>query len=84
MSAFDHPVLRAVLILLAASGLTSLYVTFGGYFNWPPFYEYPSVGSQPYIIVYIVSLFAIGVVWFLAHRGRREKTLQQIGIQPAR
>ncbi len=83
MPAFDHPVLKALLIILAASGLTQLYVYIGGYFNWPPFYTFPAIGSPPWIIVYTISLFTIGIIWFLAHRVSR-KDFTQMGVTPAR
>lgn len=84
MPSFDHPVLKALLIILAASGLTQLYVYIAGYFNWPPFYTYPAIGSQPWIIVYTISLFAVGGIWFLAHRVSRKDSLTQMGVTPAR
>ncbi len=80
MPALDHPVLRAVMILLGALGLTQIYLSIGGYVNWPPFGSYPSPGSIPYITVYIASLIILGAIDFLRFRGHVRKEMFQQGV----
>jgi hypothetical protein len=73
MGSFDHPVLRGILIIFAAGGLTQLYIGIAGYVNWPPFGYYPSFGSTAYIAVYIVSLIIVGAILWVMFRGHVNK-----------
>ncbi len=80
MGSMDHPVLRAVMIFLGAAGLTQLYITFAGFFNWPPFGKYPDFGSPAYIGIYLVSLFILGAIDWIRFRGHVRKDLVKVGV----
>ena len=80
MGSLDHPVLRAIMIFSAALGLTQIYISLGGYLNWPPFGKYPDFGSPAYIAVYVVSLIVFGAIDWIRFRGHERKSLIQQGV----
>jgi hypothetical protein len=79
MGAFENPVIRLFFILAGGFTLASLYVMFTGYLpgslQWFPFGVYPSIGSLPYIALFVVGTAISGGLWWYATwiMGRRAK-----------
>ncbi len=77
MGALDNPVIRVFFIFAGAFTLASLYVMITGFLpgslQWFPFGSYPSVGSLPYIAIFLVASFISGALWwfvFFMHERR--------------
>jgi hypothetical protein len=79
MGALEHPGIRAFFILAGGYLLTSLYIEFGGFFNWPPFGTYPNLGSLPWISVYLVSTLLVSFLDWIRFRGMVHKDLVKQG-----
>ncbi len=80
MGSIDHPVIRVFFIFAGAFLVTQLYVYLGAYVNWPPFGTYPSVGSIPYITVFVLSGIIVGFLWWWNGRGQVRKDLVTQGV----
>ncbi len=79
----NHPIIRFVIVVLAAGMLTSIFFVIDGFAGYWPFgtqgpFGYFGLGSIPYITVYIISVVLLGILDLTTRTGEKDPQLEAL------